>query len=314
LEHIVNRTNVEDLPKPQRDSGFCEDSIANIPLPDSKSQLADSPRTAPEESSGGRTPEEESILLFALDNEDFKTLYTDEQAEFNRIARFECHQRKALAAHHQWTLNRMSTQHARTKTEASKQHVQTLESLEESQLVAEHDLRKSQAQETQNIATALKYMEAYCAGTNPLNPDLVHTVTDEDHKKLARQRMIQEKLPAKQESAINVLRARQEKDLKQRLEKQEAELSKLDTDFENDSKAEETRFLVDVNRLAELVTARRKAVMCRWDLRFEIWRRNFETQHGVALVGRLPHAEWPQIADDDMEVDPQSALAVYFGH
>ena len=93
------------------------------------------------------------------------------------------------------------------------QHNEDLERLEERQLLAEHDLLKAQSQETQNVATALKYIEAYCLGTRN-DEERAHTVSEEDFKKLDRQRMIQQDLPRKHASAINVLRARQELDTK----------------------------------------------------------------------------------------------------
>lgn len=191
------------------------------------------------------------------------------------------------------------------------QHTLELERLDETQIIAEHDLRKSHAQETQNVATALKYMGAYCSGLNPANPDVSHTVTEEDRKKLASQHMIQAKLPAKHESTINVLRARQEKDLKLKLQKQQAELQQLDTDYERQKQSEELQFLKDSSRLDALMEARRKRVMNRWDLKFEMWRKDWETQRKTALHGRLPHEAWPETPDQEGALDPSSSLALY---
>jgi len=155
-------------------------------------------------------------------------------------------------------------------------------------------------------------MEAYCSGINPAHPDLVHTATVEDRKKLARQHKIQQNLPSKHESAINVLRGRQEKETELKLEKQAAELETLDATYEEEKDAEEAKYLSDRSRLADLVAARRKNALCRWDLKFEIWRHKFEAQHGTKLIGRLPHAEWPTLPDEEAEIPPESALAVYF--
>ena len=57
------------------------------------------------------------------------------------------------------------------------QHALDLERLDETQIIAEHDLRKAQAQETQNVATALKYMEAYCSGNKPTNSIMFKKLT-----------------------------------------------------------------------------------------------------------------------------------------
>jgi hypothetical protein len=181
--------------------------------------------------------------------------------------------------------------------------------LDESQIVAEHDLRKTHAQETQNVATALKYMEAYCSGSNPTT-HIAHTVTQEDRNKLARQHVTQQKLPAKHESAINVLRARQEKDTKVKLQKQEDELQQLQTEYEQEKQAEEVQYMKDVNRLEALTEARRKRIMHQWDLRIETWKRTWEKEHGDALIGQIPQETWPE-APADAPLYPSSSLALY---
>lgn len=188
------------------------------------------------------------------------------------------------------------------------QHGLALERLDEFQIVAEHDLRKAHAQEIQNVATALKYMEAYCSGANP---DPAHKVTEEDRKKLERQRMMQTKLPAKHESAINVLRAKQERDTKIKLQKQQTELQQLDAEYEKEKRAEELQYVKDSSRLDALIQSRRRRAIHRWDLKFEIWRRDWENQHGTTLNGRLPHEDWPETTDMEAPITCSSSLALY---
>ena len=194
----------------------------------------------------------------------------------------------------------------------SLQHTLELERLDESQIVAEHDLRKYHEQETQNVATALKYMEAYCSGASPSCPDnLQKVITEDDRKKLARQRMLQGKLPQKHESAINVLRARQEKDAKLKLQKQQRELLQVAADYEQDIRTEDLRFAKDMARLDSLIESRRKRVSARWDIEYGIWRRKWETQHKTTLQGWLPQEEWPQAYDFQESIEHSSSLALY---
>lgn len=87
-------------------------------------------------------------------------------------------------------------------------------------MATEHELREAQLHEVQNVATALKYMDAYCNGSHATE----HTVSDEDRKKLKRQHVVQENLPQKHDSAINVLRSKQEKEVKLRVHTQRTEL------------------------------------------------------------------------------------------
>jgi len=164
--------------------------------------------------------------------------------------------------------------------------------------------------ETQNVATALKYMDAYCSGARSSNPELKHAVTDEDRNKLKRQRITQEKLPAKHESAINVLRAKQERYTKLKLQKQQAELRSLDEQYENDRKANELRYAKESSRLDSLIQTRRERMIRRWDLKVEIWRVDWESQYRTTLNGRLPHGDWPESLNDmNTPITPSSALA-----
>ena len=171
--------------------------------------------------------------------------------------------------------------------------MQQMERLDEFQLRVEHDLRESHRAETQNVATALKYMEAYCIGPNPAHPEISYAVTDEDRRKLERQRILQGKLPAKHDSVINVLRAKQERDAKVKLQRQQSELEQLRQDHVEDTRAQQVQYESDTRRLDAIIQTRRGRVIRRWDLKMEIWRRNWEKEYGMTLHGRIPHGNWP---------------------
>ncbi|KAF2192572.1 hypothetical protein K469DRAFT_717123 [Zopfia rhizophila CBS 207.26] len=300
---------------PLQDSGYSEDGVTDIDLSGSlasPSHPTGSLVAAPDTASRDMAHEDEECLNSVLANEVFKGLRAQQKEQFRRVALFESNQRKALLAYHQWSLKRLALQRDTNKAEKTRQHALELERLDETQILAEHDLRKSQGQETQNAATALKYMEAYCSGSNPVSPETVHTVTEEDRKKLARQHVLQVKLPAKHESAINVLRAKQEKDTKMKLQKQSTDLLQLDAEFEKEKCGEEMLLARQLNRLETTIESRRKRLMNRWELQFDMWRRDWENQHGTTLNRRLPHEEWPKVEEAEEEVDPSSALALYF--
>jgi hypothetical protein len=170
-------------------------------------------------------------------------------------------------------------------------------------------MRNAQEQEAQNVATALRHMEAYCLTSNA-DPDFSHTVTQDDFKKLDRQRLIQQSLPRKHESAINVLRARQERTLKLKNHKQQADIDAMDSEYEKERAAEDEQFINESARLDVVIEARRKRLLQRWDLKSEVWRRDWETQHGTPLSGRFEHEDWP-LVDQDKEIPASSALAQY---
>ncbi|KAF2022340.1 hypothetical protein BU24DRAFT_43452 [Aaosphaeria arxii CBS 175.79] len=297
-----------------QDSGYSEDGISSIDIPTAmlpQSTRSDVSSMAPAIPSKELTPEEEERLRTAIAGASFKQLQAQQMDQLRRVSAFEMHQRKALSAYYHWTQKQAAAQLEASKTQKTKQHAVELERLDEFQIAAEHDLRKAHAQEAQNVATALKYMTAFCSGNNPANPDVAHKVTDEDRKKLARQYATQEKLPAKHESAINVLRARQEKDAKTKLLKQQAELHQLDTDFEREKRTFDLQYLKDLNRLDSMIEARRRRLMHRWALSFEIWRREWENQDGNTLVGQLPKADWPDRRETDNVLEQTSPLAIY---
>jgi hypothetical protein len=180
------------------------------------------------------------------------------------------------------------------------------------QIIAEHDLREAHGLETQNVATALKHMEAYCIGSSSSRLHHPHIVTEEDFRKLDRQRMTQQNLPRKHENMINVLRARQEREMKNRLQKQKIELELMDADLERKMAHEEAEYKKDVEKLEALIEIRRKRLQKRWDLRFEMWRRDWEEQHGTTFPGELEHEQWPlPLTNNTTPIPESSSLALF---
>jgi hypothetical protein len=302
---MENDTYSLDVPSPPQSSSLCATSTS-LPITTTRRRY-------------------EAISIdSAVANEAFKSLRKQEREQFERVAVFESNQREALSAHHTTSLKRLVAQHEASKDEKTEQvgppdgfqptlsllgqqHLQDIERLEELQIMAEHDLRKTHLVETQNVATALKHMEAYCLGTGLSHPEHPHLVTEEDFKKLDRQRMIQQNLPRKQENAINVLRARQERDMKNKLLKQEAELALLDAARDEERAAEESEHAKEMERLESIIESRRKRLLQRWDLKFEVWRRDWERQHGTAVTLRLEHETWPVHTTKTMTPIPESS-------
>ncbi|CAI6335653.1 unnamed protein product [Periconia digitata] len=259
-------------------------------------------------------PDCKSIKPDAMECETFRSLRNEQREQYQRITLFESNQRKALAAHHHWALKQLTPRCEALRAERKAQHPIELDRLEEFQLKTEHELREAQAIETQNAATALKYMTAYCSGITPIDASLAHDVTNEDRKKLERQRLLQKKLPDKHESAINVLRAKQDRDTRLKLEKQKAELQHLDKNWLTDeTKKEETRHAKELARLESTIKKRRDRIMKRWHLRYEMWRKDWEKQNQDSLPGIIPHEEWPENLDAGSLIVDTSTMAVYNG-
>lgn len=258
------------------------------------------------------TPECDEQLKTAMADEVFRVLHAQRKEQFQRIVEFESKQRQAISAYHEKLRNRLSSQVARNKAEKAKEHTQALEQLEEAQVAAELDLRKAHVQERQNVATALKYMEAYCNGLNTSGTESKHTVSEDDRKKLKRQHALQDNLPHKHESAINVLRAKQEKDVKVHMHKQNAELVQMDHEFEKENRLLEMHFLRESSRLEALMESRRRRAAARWTWRTETWRKDFESQHGTTLPGRLPRLDWPDSPPQEPKSADESSVLMKF--
>lgn len=243
----------------------------------------------------------------SLANEALKSFKAQQKEEMERVSAFESKQRKDLEAHQRCSLKQLASQHEDNKDKRKEQvsevaprnitqfayatqHILELEDLEDAQINVEDTLRKAQDLETQNVATALKHMEAYCLSSNS-DPDFAHTVTQDDFKKLDRQRLIQQSLPRKHESAINVLRSRQDRAMKLKIQKQEAELAEMDAEFEKEKVAEELQHAQESERLNVVIDARRKRVQQRWDLKFEMWRKDWDSQHCSGT--HFENVDWP---------------------
>ncbi|OCL07209.1 hypothetical protein AOQ84DRAFT_62801 [Glonium stellatum] len=290
---------------------YSHDGVIEISPPAGCQSLCD---VAPELAcaSAETTLECDEQLKAAMADEAFRALHAQREEQFQRIVEFESKQRQAISAYHEKVRRRLSSQVARNKAERAKEHAQALEQLEEAQVAAELDLRKAHVQERQNVATALKHMEAYCNGLTTSGMESKHTVSEDDKKKLKRQHALQDNLPHKHDSAINVLRAKQEKDVKVRMHKQNAELVQMDHEFEKENRLLEMHFLKESSRLEALMESRRRRAVARWTLRTETWRKDFENQHDTILPGRLPHLDWPDPPQEPKLADASSMLIKFF--
>ncbi|KAH8707158.1 hypothetical protein GQ44DRAFT_817617 [Phaeosphaeriaceae sp. PMI808] len=247
----------------------------------------------------------------ALANEAFKDLRYLQKQQFERVSTFECNQQKALSAHYTYMLEQLTMQYEASRHRMLEEHVQEVEDLEDEHVIAEHELLKVHAVETKNVATALKYMEAYCTSSGQW---FFHIVTDEDMRKLDRQRLTQKALPQKHRSAINVLRARQEREAKAKLEKQQTELDHLTATYTAARTTPSSDHASDLRKLDATMETRRKRMLQRWTLKFEMWRRDWEAQHSVHVVDMpLEHEKWPSATPSVMAacIPSTSRLAQY---
>ena len=105
-----------------RDSGYCEKGISSVDLP-SPLAKASPPATTPVAASTPvhRSRHEVINIDDALANEAFKSFKAQQKEQFERVAAFECNQRKALSVHHQGSLKQLAAQHEINKDERKEQ-------------------------------------------------------------------------------------------------------------------------------------------------------------------------------------------------
>jgi hypothetical protein len=266
-------------------------------------------------------PTEEDMMLMdcALQDLAFQSLRIEQEEEMSRFILFEQRQRTALATHYERTRETMRSQHLCKRDECDKRHDQMLEQLEERQVTAELELRKTHEEEAQKVATGLKYMERYCNEPSVFSPgpslgQLImaeppdaraipprHHVTDEDRNKLQRQYMLRDNLPQKHEAAISVLRAKQDREMRMRQEKNAKEMEDLEQEYERAVNAIEGLQRKEEGRLDALIESRKRRLIKRWELKGELWRRDYETRAGVSCPGRILFPHWPESAPDVQE-------------
>lgn len=101
-----------------RDSGYSESGMSSIELSRSLKRISlstaskSTPSTPLRRSSSGQSPATE---------EAWASFRAQQKEQFERVAAFECNQRKALSAHHQFSLKRLAEQHESSKKERKEQ-------------------------------------------------------------------------------------------------------------------------------------------------------------------------------------------------
>ncbi len=172
------------------------------------------------------------------------------------------------------------------------QHPADLATLEDRHVVAEMDLRASQEQEQRNCLVALRHMEAYGNG------DERRIVTDQDRRQLERQYWLRDSLGQRHESAINVLREQQAKQMHIRALKLEAEITSLRESQEHDMRDFEKAFQAELSDLEEVFRQRKERLIKRWNLAIDIMRKRRDIEEKTNIPAPIASVEWPQVPAD----------------
>jgi hypothetical protein len=212
----------------------------------------------------------------------------NQQAQRDRFLNWSTRLHDALDTYRTSSRNALHARHTLALEELRDAQAISLSEAEDKQVQAEADLLATHERENRDLATALKHMEAYCAGTLGGGEPHGRTVTEQDRGELEKTRRAREAMSSRHEGAIRVLRGEQGRRMKSRVARQEREIASLERAQRNETAEMERGFeLMD-----GLDGAKREALSRRWEVQDAVFLRRLEVETGVVLGGRLPGLDW----------------------
>lgn len=203
-----------------------------------------------------------------------------EQAELrDRFTSWIQRQRGQLAEKHErWRVD-LRTTHETSAERLEEIHAQAMSEAEDKQVNAEADMRALHAQESRDTDTALKHMEAYCAGTY-VSTGEPHgrKVTQQDVLELEHARRMKEGLSNRQASAINVLRGEQDRRLRLRGQRQEKEMLELRRGQRREELEAERAWTEEGRVFDDFVKQRWRVLSGRWEIAEKVLVRRLESE------------------------------------
>lgn len=173
--------------------------------------------------------------------------------------------------------------------ELEAQHSADLAKLEDRHVASEMDLREAHELEQRNCHIALRHMEAYCRGIETPGQPVQRNVSEQDRRNLERQYWLRDHLSQKQESAINVLREQQAKQLRVRSQKHDSELAAAQRRHEADLRSYDQIYDTFDAQMSQM----KERLAWKWELATRIWKIHAGLEGVEEVTFPLPHVEWP---------------------
>jgi len=237
-------------------------------------------------------PKQNENLDLVMEHSDFKQLRQEQAEQRDRFLVWIEKQRAELEAHHEHLRQEIKTRHETSTEELLDAHNGATADAEDKQVKAEADMRQAHTKEARDTATALRHMEAYCAGTYSTGVPHNRTVTEQDRAELDKARRTRDQMNNKHDSAINVLRGEQNRRMKYRAQRQEREVQDLRKAQREEEIEVERTFSEEMHQLDDGVAEKRHSLCVRWRIQTAIMVKKVEREGGVAVHGRLPSVEW----------------------
>lgn len=216
---------------------------------------------------------------------EYQQLQQEQSDICERFLAWIARQRAELETRHERFRSEMRADHEVATEDLLEHHASALSEAEDKQVKAEADVREQQAQERRDNATALKHMEAYCAGTYSSGAAHNRTVTEQDRAELDKTRKIRDAMDAKHTSSINVLRGEQSRRMKLRVQRQDKEMQELRRQQRKEELELERCCSAEAHRFDGLVEEKRKTLKWRGTLLGEVLLKKLLSEADRAVGG-----------------------------
>ncbi|KAK4543449.1 hypothetical protein LTR36_005592 [Oleoguttula mirabilis] len=244
-----------------------------------------------------------------MERSDFKALRQEQAEQRDRFLIWVQKRRAEVEAHHEQLPPELKSRHEAAVEEMLEAHNAATSEAEDKQVKAEADMRQAQSQEGRDNATALKHMEAYCAGIYRTGEPHNRTITEQDLAELEKTRRIRDQMDAKHESAINVLRGEQGRRMKLRCQRQDREVLDLRKTQIKEELDLELKCAQELHQLDDGAAEKKRCTRLRWQIQNAMLVKQYESEAGVLVRGRLPSVEWlPDNAFDSAAVPGATSL------
>ncbi|WPH01812.1 Hypothetical protein R9X50_00466600 [Acrodontium crateriforme] len=251
------------------------DSVATgLPMSSIRPEFHHSP--ARDSDADSLLPKMGKDLDHVLDLPEFRILRQQQGDLLDRFVAWTEQRRSNLDRQNQETRRELKTRHELDVEAMMDHHLTVLADAEDKQVKAEADLREFQEQELRDNATALKHMEAYCAGTYSTGDPHHRLVTEQDRIELEKRRGIRAVLETKHANGINVLRGEQSRRMRSREHRQAKELQDLLRAHQVEEHHLEQAFAQSFLLLDEEIAEKKMRIRARWQLQIAIFIKRLE--------------------------------------
>lgn len=250
--------------------------------PSSERASNDGPNRSNECHRASLGPVEENDVKQPLEHPEFKLLEEQHGELHDRFTAWIEQRQAELQERHERMRREINEQHESAEDDMLERHGRSMGEAEDRQVKAEADLREQHEQEQRDNATALRHLEAFCAGTYSTGETHGRVVTEQARAELERVRKARDSMDSKHASAINVLRGEQARRMRLRQARQEKELQDLLRAQRKEELEMDRSCTAESRRLEEFVAEKQKRIAARWRMENAVLAKRMQLENGRA--------------------------------